>query len=67
MADLDNRQKRSSAIGIDFNWVHLFPNPGTTINANYRQQIGMKYAGTLGASTAGAAVTPYRMLMGVGV
>ena len=66
MADLDNRAKRASAIGIDLEWFRIFPNPGTTIDANYRQQIGVKYAGTFGAATVGAVVSPYRTLMGVG-
>lgn len=65
MANLDSRNKRGSAINFDSFLTHIFPNPGTTIDANYRQQIGMKYAGTLGAATGGA-VTAYRCLMGVG-
>ena len=62
---VDNRNKRASAINFDSYLTHLFPNPGTTINVNYRQQIGMKYFGTLGTGTGGV-VTPYRTLMGVG-
>ena len=66
MPDLDSRNKRSSAIGIDFPWQHVYPDPdGSLANANDRQQTAYKYAGTL---TAGGAtgVFPYRTLMGVG-
>lgn len=63
---IDSLNKRASCIGFDYNWFHVFPKPGTTKNVNYRQQIGMKYAGTLGASTGGT-VSTYRTLMGVGV
>ncbi len=66
MANLDSRNKRGSAINFDSFITHIFPNPGTTINANYRQQIGMKYAGTLTASTA-TGMTYYRNLLGVGM
>ena len=62
---IDSRNKRASAIGIDFNWLHVYSNPdGSLDNANDRQQIGLKYAGTLGAATG---IFPYRTLMGVGV
>lgn len=64
---IDTPNKRASCIGIDFNWVHVFPKPGTTKDANYRQQIGMKYAGTLSANTGGGTVGGYRCLLGVGV
>ena len=67
MADLDNRAKRASAIGIDLSWLRLFPNPDGTIDVNDRQQIGMKYAGTLGTGGAPVVVSPYRTLLGVGV
>lgn len=63
---IDSLNKRASCIGIDYNWVHVFPKPGTTKNVNYRQQIGMKYAGTLSASTATGTVSTYRMLTGFG-
>lgn len=66
MADLDNRAKRASAIGIDLAWFRIFPNPDGTLDVNDRQQIGMKYAGTLTASTA-IGVSSYRCLLGVGV
>ena len=64
MADLDNRAKRASAIGIDLIWTRIYPNPDGTLDVNDRQQIGMKYAGTLGVSTISVSV--YRTLMGVG-
>lgn len=63
---IDSENKRASAIGFDSYLTHLFPNPGSTINANYRQQIGMKYAGTLAAATGGA-ISTYRTLMGAGI
>ena len=63
---IDSLNKRASCIGIDLNWVHVFPKPGTTVNAQYRAQIGMKYAGDLSGAAPPAAVTPYRMLMGIG-
>lgn len=63
-----SRNKRASCIGIDFNWFHVFPNPDGSISVNDRQQIGMKYAGTLTSSTAtGGQVSTYRCLMGVGI
>jgi len=62
---IDFENKRASAIGFDSIWAHLFPKPGTTINAQYRQQIGMKYAGDLGGAPA-AATNIFRTLMGVG-
>ena len=62
---LDSLNKRSSCIGLDLMWLHVYPKPGTTKDINWRQQVGMKYAGTLTASTATGA-SGYRMLMGVG-
>lgn len=45
MANLDTRNKRGSAIGIDFPSVHVYPNPDGTIDQLDRQQISFKYAG----------------------
>lgn len=64
--DLDSRNKRASAIGYDFNWVHVYPNPGTTVNEQYRSQIAMKYAGSLSASTATGGNFYYRTLLYTG-
>ena len=63
---IDTRNKRASCIGIDLAWNRVFPNPDGTINVNDRQQIGLKYAGTLGVSSA-VDITYYRCLLGVGI
>ena len=62
---IDTRNKRASCIGIDLAWNRVFPNPDGTIDVNDRQQIGLKYAGTLGVSTG--VVSIYRCLLGVGI
>ena len=65
MPDLDSQNKRASAIGIDEPWNHVYPNPdGSLANANDRQQMAYKYAGTLSAGTG--AIANYRTLMGMG-
>lgn len=66
MSNLDTRNKRSSAINMDLYWMRVYPNPGTTINAQYRQQIGLKYAGTFSAPTVSPSANVYRLLMGCG-
>ena len=63
MPDLDSRDKRGSAIGIDLAWVHAYPNPDGTIGAEDREQIAWKYAFTVTAT----GVVPLRMLVGWGV
>lgn len=65
MANLDNRNKRGSAIGIDLNWNHIYPNPDGTIGQLDRQQIAYKYEG-ISASTAGGSTGKYRTLLGIG-
>ena len=66
MADLDSRNKRASAIGLDIPWTGVYPDPdGSLSNANDRQHMAYKYSGTLGASTV-TGYTYYRTMMGVG-
>ena len=52
MSDLDSRNKRASALGIDFPWNRVYPDPDGTIDVNDRQQIAYKYAGTLTPAAA---------------
>lgn len=41
---VDTRDKRASAIGIDLNFVHVYPNPdGSLGNEPDRTHIGLKY------------------------
>ena len=67
MADLDTRNKRASAIGIDFSWVHVYPDPDGAFNVNDRQQTAYKYSGSFSSATGGGTVSYYRTLMGVGI
>lgn len=66
MANLDTRNKRGSAIGIDFPWVHIYPNPDGSISQLDRQQIAYKYEG-ISASGVVAAKGKYRTLLGAGL
>lgn len=45
MSNLDTRNKRGSAIGIDAPWRQIYPNPDGTIDQQDRQQIAYKYQG----------------------
>lgn len=55
MADLDTRNKRGSALGIDMPTLRIYSNPDSTIGQADRQQAALKYAGILAAAPAGAA------------
>lgn len=50
MSNLDTRNKRGSALGIDFNWLHVYPNPDGAITQLDRQQIAYKYSGITSSS-----------------
>ncbi len=52
MADLDTRNKRASALGIDSPFLHVFPNPDGVLDQGDRQQIARAYSGV--ASTPGS-------------
>ena len=65
MPNLDTRNKRASAIGIDEPWNHVYPNPDGTIDVNDRQQTAYKYSGIATTIVVGTAF-PYRTLLGVG-
>lgn len=67
MANLDSRAKRASAIGIDFNWNHIYPNPDGTIGQLDRQQVGYKYAGISASSGGGGSSGGRRTLLGIGL
>ena len=66
MPDADTRNKRASAIGIDFPWQHTYPNPDGTINQADRQQTAYKYSGILASSLVVSTAGIYRTIMGVG-
>lgn len=51
--DLDTRNKRESAIGIDFPWMHVYPNPDGTIGQPDRQHSAYKYSAIAAAAPAG--------------
>lgn len=63
---LNNRNKRASALGIDLNFVHIYPNPDGTISQLDRQQIAYKYEGISSSITPGGSTGKYRTLLGVG-
>lgn len=65
MANLDTRNKRGSAFGIDFPSIHIYPDPDGAISQLDRQQISYKYAG-ISSSPAAPATNIYRTLMGMG-
>ena len=65
IGNLDTRNKRGSAIGIDFDWVHIYPNPDGTIDVFDRQQSAYKYSG-ISTAVGTSVVRPYRTLLGVG-
>ncbi len=49
MADLDTRNKRGSALGIDSPFLHVFPNPDGVLDQGDRQQIARAYGGVASA------------------
>ena len=67
MANLDTRDKRGSALGIDLPWLRVWNVPDGAIGAADRNVIGFKYSGiaTGGAATA-TGNSFYRNLLGVG-
>ena len=71
MANLDTRDKRGSAVGIDLNWVHIYPDPDGIVAGildEERQQVAYKYMGISATTgTVSAVLLPYRMMMGWGV
>jgi hypothetical protein len=59
MADLDSRNKRGSAIGLDTAGNRVFPNPsGTLASAILRTHVATKYAFGVGAGGATTVVFP---------
>ena len=66
MADLDTRDKRASAIGIDMAWNHVYPNEsGGITTAALRQQVAYKYSG-IDSTVVVGGFTPRLPLLGVG-
>ena len=47
MSNLDTRNKRSSALGIDLSFLRVYEDPDGTINQGDRQQTALKYEGIL--------------------
>jgi len=66
MADLDSRSKRASAIGIDLTFLHLLPNPDSTIDQGDRQHNAFKYSGINASAPAANTFVPRLTLLGVG-
>lgn len=56
MSDLDSRNKRGSAIGLDTAGNRVFPNPAGAIDsAILRTHVGTKYAFGVGAGGGGGS------------
>ena len=68
MPNLDSVSKRASAIGIDLNWLRVYPiADGSLDTEEDRRHIGLKYSFSVSTSTGPAAATNvYRTLMGFG-
>lgn len=54
--NLDTRNKRGSALGIDAPWLHIFPNPDGSIDQSDRQHSAYKYAAIAADAPSGAVV-----------